>query len=258
MGRDATIRVSFVLIDVSQMNLTVDVGNTRIKLGVFDAHNFLKSVAQFAETQTDALQNFCAGFKIEKVMVCASGKIPEVFNAFLNAHYTVFYLTHESPLPILNNYATPKTLGKDRLAAVVGAAHLHPYKNCLVVVTGTALTFNILYENTFLGGTISVGLQMRFNALHHFTAHLPQLNVESANAEPFVGNDTTQAINSGVLNGYIAEVEGMIARYEKQFGALKIIFSGGNSTWVSENINRFDVETEPNIVLIGLNALLPR
>jgi len=240
------------------MNLTVDVGNTRIKLGIFDARNNLKTVAQFDETQTDAMQIFCSGYSIEKVMVCASGKIPIVFDIFLNEHYAVFYLTHQSPLPILNNYATPETLGKDRLAAVVGAVHLHPNKNCLVIIAGTALTINILHDNIFLGGTISAGLQMRFNALYHFTAHLPQLEVETAAAEPLVGNNTTQSINSGVLNGYIAEVEGMIARYEKQFGALKIIFSGGNATWVAENINRVDSEIEPNIVLIGLNALLPK
>ena len=240
------------------MNLTVDVGNTRIKLGVFDAENILTSVAQFDETQTDALQNFCVGFSIERVMVCASGKIPAAFDIFLKKHYIVFYLTHQSSLPILNNYATPETLGKDRLAAVVGAAHLYPHKNCLVIVAGTALTFNILYENTFLGGTISAGLQMRFNALHHFTAHLPQLNFEIATTQPFVGDNTTQAINSGVLNGYIAEVEGMIARYEKQFGALKIIFSGGNAAWITKNVNRVDVEIEPHIVLIGLNALLQK
>ncbi len=238
------------------MNLTVDVGNTRIKFGVFDDRNALHSVSRFDAEQISEIQTFCAAYKIKKVIVCTSGEIPVALDAFLNTHYKVFYFTHTSPLPIVNKYATPQTLGKDRLAAVVGAATLFPDKNCLVIVAGTALTFNVLHENSFLGGTISAGLQMRFNALHHFTAHLPKLKADEAITSPLIGDNTTQAINSGVLNGFIAEVEGMIERYEKQLGALKIIFSGGNAEILLKNLPPFESSIETHIVLIGLNEVL--
>ena len=238
------------------MNLTVDVGNTRIKLGVFDDRNALYSVARYDAAQISEIQTFCEAFRIKKVMVCASGEIPVALDAFLNAHYKTFYFTHTSPLPIANKYATPQTLGKDRLAAVVGAATLFPNKNCLVVVAGTALTFNVLHDNSFLGGTISAGLQMRFNALHDFTAHLPKLKADKAMSCPLIGDNTTQAINSGVLNGFIAEIEGMIGRYEKQLGALKIIFSGGNAEILLKNLSQVESSIETHIVLIGLNEVL--
>src|SRR5690606_17210513 len=121
----------------------------------------------------------------------------------------LFYLTQKSPLPIVNAYSTPETLGNDRLANAVAANTMFPDQNCLVIDIGTCLKFDFVNaENKYLGGSISPGYQMRFRALHTYTEKLPLISPKHPNE--LIGSSTETSIRSGVYNGLLNEIEGMI------------------------------------------------
>ena len=95
---------------------------------------------------------------------------------FLNQHFAFLNLSADTPLPIKNLYKTPKTLGKDRLAGVAGAHHLYPHLNNLVIDAGTCIKYDIIdHMGSYHGGNISPGIDLRFQAMHTFTAKLPLL-----------------------------------------------------------------------------------
>lgn len=147
---------------------------------------------------------------------------------------------HGVPVPIRNGYATPDTLGADRLAAAVGAATLYPGNNVLIVDFGTAITFDFVSaEGEFLGGNISPGAATRFRALHHFTRKLPLC--ELIDREVFMGRDTVSAIEGGVVNGIVYEVEGYIRDLERKYDGLRIIFTGGDSNFFAKRVKKPDI-----------------
>lgn len=101
------------------------------------------------------------------------------------------------PIPLKNTYGTPATLGSDRLAAAVGAAHHYNGRNLLVVDFGTAITIDaVTATGEYLGGNISPGAQTRFSALHHFTGRLPLLSLTSA------GHSTTETEHAATKNEF--------------------------------------------------------
>jgi type III pantothenate kinase len=166
----------------------------------------------------------------------------------------VFVLDHQLPVPLLNEYETPQTLGKDRLAAVAGASATHPDKDCLVIDMGTCITYDcIRADRHYLGGSISPGLRMRFKALHTFTARLPLL--EPAADARLIGKNTHDAILSGVINGIVAEIEGIISKYQTIFPKIDVIFCGGDANFFESKIKQ-RIFVIPELVLIGLNRIL--
>ncbi len=163
-------------------------------------------------------------------------------------------LTHETSLPIKNGYATPQTLGKDRLAAAVGAAYLYPEQNVLVIDAGTALTYELVSASgKYLGGNIAPGITMRFKALNHFTGKLPLC--EMVEDYPMVGTDTQSAIVAGVLNGITYEVEANLEQFSLNFPNLKVILTGGDADFFAKRIKK-SIFVVYDLVLIGLNRIL--
>jgi type III pantothenate kinase len=158
------------------------------------------------------------------------------------------------PLPVVIDYHTPDTLGTDRIAAVVAAHNLYPDKNILVVETGTCITYDFIdAEGIYRGGSISPGLGLRFSALHNFTDKLPL--IEPVKDAILIGKSTESSIQSGVINGLIAEVQGIISMYENNYEDLTIILSGGNLDYF-DKILKNNIFAVPNIVLTGLNIIL--
>jgi type III pantothenate kinase len=163
-------------------------------------------------------------------------------------------LDHATSLPITNQYATPSTLGMDRLAGVCGATQLFPDENTLVIDAGTCVKFDFVDKHkNYLGGAISPGLSMRFRAVHAFTSRLPML--VPANDPELIGNSTETSIQSGVINGMVEEIDGIIVRYQKKYPDLKVILSGGDGAFF-ENKLKASIFASPNVVLIGLNSIL--
>lgn len=174
---------------------------------------------------------------------------------FLSGNFDLFIeLDHQTELPIENLYETPETLGKDRLAAAVGANELFPNQNLLIIDAGTAITYDLVSEkNEFIGGNISPGLQMRFKALNHFTGKLPLVSYSDEFQD--IGRNTIDAIRAGVQNGILYEIAQTIELFNKNYQNLQIVMTGGDSIFFDKKLN-YSIFVHFNITLIGLNRIL--
>lgn len=242
------------------MNLIVDIGNTRTKIAFFQKNTLVEKAIVEAVT-LDALSALVKGRNIEGAIMSITGQDREGIEGWLQKRYFFIKMATETPLPIENLYSTPQTLGKDRLAAVVAAQSLYPQKNCLVVDSGTCITYNFINnKGQFLGGNIAPGLSMRLKAMHHFTAKLPLIARNTENTEggveKLVGQSTEQAMLNGAQIGLLSEVEGFVKRFKNEFGTLKVLITGGDGAFLSENLQIKNSVYEPNLVLMGLNRIL--
>ncbi len=193
--------------------------------------------------------------QLNKAILSSVKPYDEELKTFLAENFEVFIeLGHQTALPIENLYETPETLGKDRLAAAIGANELFPDQNLLVIDAGTAITYDLVSEkNQFLGGNISPGLEMRFKALNQFTGQLPLVGCDD-NYQPF-GRNTTEAIRAGVQNGLIHEIEQTIASFSRNYRKLQIIMTGGDSDFFDKKL-KYPTFVHYNLTLIGLNRIL--
>jgi type III pantothenate kinase len=137
---------------------------------------------------------------------------------------------------------------------MASAAQLFPQEDVLVIDAGTAVTYDLMTsDGCYQGGSISPGILMRYKALHTFTERLPLLSPEGQ--PELTGRDTAGSIHSGVINGLVSEVEGIVNEYLRVFPRLKIILTGGDHNYFDK---RLKVKTfaAPNLVLEGLNIIL--
>ena len=163
-------------------------------------------------------------------------------------------LDHNTAIPIKNLYRTPETLGRDRLAAMVGAYVQYPKQNCVIIDLGTCNTFDLVDKNgTYQGGNISPGVDMKLKAMNHFTSKL-SLPVRQYNDDP-IGKDTTSALQNGAFWGTIFEIESFIHRMNALFTPLNVILTGGDAEIFGSKLNS-KIFVAPNIVLIGLHEIL--
>jgi type III pantothenate kinase len=124
----------------------------------------------------------------------------------------------------------------------------------MVINAGTCITYDLVNcENEYLGGAISPGTTIRFKALHTFTDKLPL--IENSMPPTIVGKTTQECILSGVMNGALAEMDGMIDFFRSQYPDLKIILSGGDAKYFDNRLKN-STFAFPNIVLNGLNIIL--
>ena len=157
-----------------QVNLVVDIGNSSVKIGIFDQEKLMEVIRQDKFDYSD-IEQLTTRYSLSNLVVCSvrNRDIPERDSLSRQfGHY--LELTSQTPLPIENHYKTPETLGKDRIAAVVGGRALYPKRNLLIIDAGTAITFDFLdKKGRYLGGNISPGMTIRYNALHQDTHGLP-------------------------------------------------------------------------------------
>jgi len=232
------------------MNLVVDYGNSSAKVGIFENDHLMEKLVFEEEL---LLKNFLQNFSTENFIISSVNTNAGVVSSWATANQK-FILTPSLPLPVTNRYATPLTLGVDRIAAVCGAHQLFPNANCLVIDSGTCITYEFL-DNTgcYHGGGISPGLSMRFEAMHTFTARLPLVQI--AENPPLIGDSTETCMQSGVAFGLLGEVEGIISRYSAKFTDLKVILCGGDTRFF-ENKLKGSIFAVPELVLSGLNSIL--
>lgn len=233
------------------MNLVIDYGNSAAKVGIFDHQNLIdKRVFDSGE----ALEQFVADLTTDNIIVSSVKTNAEVVASWVKAKGSKFILNKDLPMPVKNLYKTPETLGVDRLAGVCGAQQIFPFHNCLVIDAGTCITYDFLdKEGKYHGGGISPGLTMRFKAMQAFTARLPLVSL--TDQAKLIGDSTETSIQSGVMNGTVAEIEGIIQRYQSQFTDLKVILCGGDTLFF-ENKLKASIFASPELVLVGLNSIL--
>ncbi len=237
------------------MNLIIDIGNTFIKVFLFEKRK-ISFTQKISSTHILKIFDLINDFqKTENIIVSSVVKLPEEFNQKAGKYtQKIIYLDKNTRLPILNHYKSKASLGKDRIAAAVGANTIFPNTNVLVIDAGTALTIDFVSDNNeYMGGNISPGMQMRFKALKTFTSKLPLLD----KSEEFylTANNTNDAIISGVQNGIIFEMDSYINEYKKKYTDLKVILTGGDSFFFEYKLkNR--IFAKPFLTAVGLNRIL--
>ena len=236
------------------MNLVVDIGNSRIKLGVVDGGR-IEDTFCAEELEQGLLDEIFSLYSIDKaIAVCSRGRYPSA-ERLIGPMVKRFVMFDRSvPVPLTNLYSTPETLGADRLAAAVGARTIYPNSDVLVVDFGTAITFDVLTaEGEYLGGNISPGATTRFRALHDYTAALPLLSLPESVST--LGDSTAAAVGSGVAQGIIYEVEGYIRDMYDRYDDMKIIFTGGDANYFAKRLKSAIFAT-CDLIIYGLNTIL--
>ena len=236
------------------MNLIIDIGNTRAKIAVFGTDEEPVELIYTDHKLTD-LSNLAKRHACQRGIISTTAGLTQEAEQKINAlHIPMLRLTGDTPTPIHLHYHTPKTLGTDRLAAVVGAWSTSPGKDVLVIDCGTCVTYDILDgEGNYWGGNISPGLGMRLRALHQQTARLPLVCEEGE--IPEIGYDTETAIRSGVIQGLKREIEGYILHFQGKYPQLSVFLTGGDAQklGISKESCIFAAEF---LVLRGLNTIL--
>ena len=188
------------------------------------------------------------------VVASTRGEAPAIVEAVRRHTDYLLEFTPATPVPIGNAYLTPATLGRDRLAAAVGAATLYPGRNALIVDFGTAVTLDFVSaDGVFRGGCISPGMAMRFRALHEYTAALPLC--DATDSAELLGRTTDEAVRLGVMNSLAFEIEGYIARMQGEIEDLCVIFTGGDTNFFAKRIKN-TIFANCNLVFWGLNRIL--
>lgn len=236
------------------MNLVIDQGNTVTKVAIFEA-DILLDTFLYETFDVGICSSLLMNYNIKKCIYCSVVETPVEVLLYLDNNLPNFlFIDENTALPIKNGYKTPKTLGKDRLAAVVGANQLFPCKNVLIVDIGTAITYEFIDNSAcYYGGNISPGISMRFKSLHAFTGKLPLLDRHGD--LPTVGYDTETAVRSGVIWGIIYEIRSYIEDYRTKYPDLEIIVSGGHARYIQPHLQD-EVRIDVNLVLKGLNRIL--
>jgi len=233
------------------MNLVIDSGNSSTKVGIFDHHTLVENRVFVAEGD---LHRYMERLTFENLIVSSVKADAALLASWGSNAAKKFILEKGLPLPLKNLYTTPDTLGMDRLAAVCGAHHLFPNRHCLVIDAGSCITYDFIDNAaTYHGGSISPGLSMRFEAVHTFTAKLPLVSPKAG--AKLIGDSTETAIQSGVVNGLLAEIEGIMRRYKEKFPELRVILCGGDAGFF-ENQLKASIFASPELVLVGLNSIL--
>ena len=234
------------------MKLIIDIGNTSTNLALFEGKEIVRA-SNIGSYTLSKVEKFISSDVISSSIISSVKKNANEISV-ISSCYNAIVLTEKTKVPLSNKYKTPNTLGKDRLAAVIGATFLYPKHDILVFDAGTCLTIDFVNaQNEYLGGRISPGIKMRFKALHTFTDRLPLVNQE--NKDNYMGNNTVSSILAGVQQGILSEVKLIISEYKLKNPNTISVVTGGDYFFF-ENGLKNSIFANPNLVLIGLNEIL--
>ena len=237
------------------MNLIVDVGNTLVKFAIFKDGDLIQKnsfeLSEFKEQYKSLKQDFPS---LKKAIISSVGRLSKNQIDIIKNDLNVIELSSKTNLPFKNLYETPETLGVDRIALVSASVQKYPNKNVLIIDAGTCITYDfITSENHYLGGAISPGIRLRYKSLNNLTANLPLLKTEQPKS--IIGNTTKTSIHSGVINGVINEIDGIINQYHENYSDLTVILTGGDTKFLSNQLKN-TIFANSNFLLEGLNFIL--
>jgi type III pantothenate kinase len=252
------------------MILAVDVGNSHIFGGVFDGTELILRFrrASHPPTSSDELglflravlrENGCDPSAIVRIALCSV--VPDAVYSLRSCcrkYFRVdpFILQAGAKTGLKIRYRNALEVGADRIANAIGASHLYPEHNLVIVDCGTATKMDAVKPGRdYLGGAILPGLRISMEALEKSTARLP--TVEIVAAAEVIGRSTVEGIQSGLYYGHRFAIEGFARAIQQQAfngeGAL-VIGTGGFSR-LFERDGIFDV-LAPDLVLVGLERAL--
>lgn len=248
--------------------LTLDIGNTAIKGGLFDGSALARTFRMATDATASvpayrhALRHHLDGAEIERVGLVSV--VPAVAPLLVEAAQAEtmrlpLVVSHRLALPFDMGYETPDTLGTDRIAAAAGAWTLYrgaaPDRPLVIVDAGTAVTLEVVSaDGVFLGGTIGAGPDLVRRALARGTAQLPE--VEARLPRRAIGRSTKEALQAGLMWPFLDGVRSLLARAADELGAEPLVIAtGGWGALLAEHTEAVD-HVAPDLVLHGVRALL--
>ena len=225
----------------------LDAGNTQIKLA-------LAQDGVIQEVERHETAKFDIHLLDRNIPIAYSSVIDEQLLLKVRAHfYSVFEISTLIKLPFLMAYQSPQTLGLDRLCNAAALSSLHPGKPRLAIDLGTCVKFDFLSaDNSFLGGSISPGLQMRSKAMAHFTAKLPE--VQALPTQELIGTTSQECLEIGSYLGWQKEIEGLLLTYQSQYPELITFITGGDAKHFDMG-QKNGIFVHENLTLEGILAL---
>jgi len=236
------------------MNLCIDIGNTLLKVAIFDGKSDLIFFKKYTKLYVKELKRLQKKYGFEKSIISSTrGKKMGWYN-HLKTNYHLIILDDKTKVNFSNLYKTPKTLGRDRIAAVAAAVALYPKQNNLVVDLGTCITYDFVNKRKqYLGGNIAPGWNMRLDAMHRFTHTLPRPKAKKPAG--ILGKSTIEALQNGAAFGVLGEIRAYKAALETKYANINVILTGGDGAFFAELID-YQIFVDPNFVLKGLNEIL--
>lgn len=245
------------------MLLAVDIGNSSVKLGVFDSETLRSRFSIPAAT----FQNPDESIKIAESLppsikaVIVSSVVPEMNEAIANFSQTYLEITpifvdHTFDFGLAVKYDPPSAAGVDRLVAASAAARKYG-KPCIVCDFGTAATIDAVNSGgEYLGGIITPGITTLSHALVQKTSKLPEIELKKPDS--VIGNSTVAAIRSGIYYGYVGLVEGLLKRMIDELGEKPaVVATGGFAGLIAGECPAIEI-VDDNLVLEGLAMLYSR
>jgi type III pantothenate kinase len=249
------------------MLLTIDIGNTNITMGAFEGEELratwrLSTESRWQPDQYSVFLQSLLAMKgvspsdIDAVVICSvvpplTAVFEESCNTTFHTHPLVVGAGTKTGVRVL--YEPPRDVGADRVVDAAAAYRL--YGGPLVIVDfGTATVFDAVTEKgDYLGGALFPGIHIASEALIQQTSQLRR--VELVAPKSAIGRNTVAALQSGLVFGHVALVEGMIARFREELGAnTRAIATGGLADLVATQTNVFHA-VNPDLTLIGLRMV---
>ena len=234
------------------MNLIIDCGNTNLKYYIFEDQKLIfKSFFKWNYDWSSKIKNNFPGLK-NILLSDVTGKYhkDDIEKKFPDKKvYNVKSLNY----PFKTNYKNGN-LGDDRIGLIMAGIKRYPKEYCLVIDAGSCLTFDLISsKSVHLGGLISPGLLFRFKSLNEYTTSLPLINFEDKKTE--IGLNTNLSIHTGVLEGFIYEINGQIEKFKTKTPDLNVILTGGDAKYLYKRIKN-SIFAEQEFLASGLNNLL--
>jgi type III pantothenate kinase len=235
-----------------QTTICFDFGNTRLKFAVFKNAD-LADVVIMDSADAAAIKLILEKYQPTKTILSSVIKHSTSIEDLLQQHSKFHLLNHQSKLPFNIPVGKPETVGADRLAICAAAVHVYPKSHNLAIGLGTCITYNFINKfHEFLGGSISPGMHMRFEAMHQQTALLPHINPE--HNFPLIGYDTKTNLLSGVLLGMAKEIDGIIEAYQEKYDNFNVLITGGDMAFFVSHIKN-KIFADPYLIFKGLYAI---
>ncbi len=241
------------------MNTTLcfDFGNTRLKCAVF-LDDRLAEVFSLADSGIGTIAALQKKYKPTKTILSSVIEHDKEIEKILGEKCAFHKLSSQTNLPFITPVRKPESIGADRLALAAGAVYFYKGLNSLVIGLGSCITYNFINKyNSFLGGSISPGMEMRLKSLSTFTAKLPLIQIDSGEIGwnfPLMGYDTRTNILSGVILGMAAEIDGIIDQYGEKFGNLNVVLTGGDALYFTHFLKN-KIIPDPDMIFKGLYVI---
>jgi type III pantothenate kinase len=250
--------------------LAVDVGNTETVVGVFrddelawhwrlatvperTADELALLLGGFLERQGLSFDRHVTGVVISSVVPTATQSLREMVRGYFHFPPVVVEPGVKTGVPVLTD--NPKEVGADRIVNAL-AAFTKYGGPAIVVDFGTATTFDAVSEGgEYLGGAIAPGIQISARALYERAARLPRIELTAPRS--VVGKNTVESLQSGIVFGYAAMVDGMVERMAKELGMPSVIATGGLATMVIDECQTID-HHDPWLTLEGLRLVFEK